>query len=352
VQPGDIVELEIDGLSDLPSEECYLELNFTLRESTNWAKSGHAVAFGQVQLVEAPSFEVLKGSPSAPQVKQVTPQLLSITSSNVQWKFNIVHGTLVSWARSGQELIHTPPYLDFYRAITDNDRPKFGETWTASRLHQTKCHVRSVSWTPSPTGVVVVVYARVAPPVLEWSVDTTFTYTFTSEHVSIKVNGKPRGENVPDTWARTGLTMGLNGVESATWFGRGPGESYRDKKLSQKIGNYTLPIEELLTNYEFPQETGNRTDTRWVSFNGKKEEPLLKAYFANQEEASFTALHYTTRDLDESQHPYELYKKKKEETIVRLDWGHQGLGTGSCGQPTLPQYQLKSGDFEYEVLLV
>jgi beta-galactosidase len=327
-------------------------LNFTLRESTNWAKSGHLVAFGQVALAKPPTFAMLKGSPSAPQFKQISPQVLAIISSKAQWKFNIVHGTLDSWNQSGQELIRTPAFLDFYRAQTDNDYPvHFGQTWTGYRLHQTKCHVRSVSWTQNPDSLTIVVNTRVAPPVLEWSVDATFTYTFTDEFVSIKVKGVLCGDSVPDTFARIGLTLGLNGVESVTWFGRGPGESYRDKKLSQKIGNYSLPIDELFTDYEFPQETANRTDTRWVAFNGKDGKQVLKAYFADQEEASFTALHYTTMDLDESQHPYELYKKKKEETIVRLDWAHHGLGTGACGPATLPEYQLKSGDFEYEVLL-
>jgi beta-galactosidase len=352
VQPGQIIELEIEGLLDIPSKECYLEVNFSLRSTLNWAKAGHLVAFGQVALVGPPSFAALKGSPLAPQVKQITPQVLEITSSKVQWKFNVVHGTLVSWTNSGEELIHTPPYLDFYRAQTDNDFPvHFGQEWTGYRLHQTRCHVRSVSWTSTPENLIVIVSTRIAPPVLEWSVEATFTYNFTSDHLSIKVKGKLCGDSVPDTFARIGLTMGLNDIESATWFGRGPGESYRDKKLSQKIGNYTLPIDELFTNYEFPQETANRTDTRWVTFNGKSGKPILKASFADQEEASFTALHYTATDLDESQHPYELYKKKKEETIVRLDWAHHGLGTGACGPATLPEYELKSGDFEYEVLL-
>lgn len=195
------------------------------------------------------------------------------------------------------------------------------------------------------------VKARIAPPVLEWSVDALFTYTFTSEHLSIKVKGKLNGDSVPATFARIGLTIGLNGVESASWFGRGPGESYRDKKLSQKFGNYTLSVDELFVDYEFPQETANRTDTRWVALNRKDGKKLIKASFGDLEEASFTALKYTAADIDESKHPYELYKKKKDETIVRLDWAHHGLGTGACGPATLPEYVLKAGDFEYEVLL-
>ena len=61
---------------------------------------------------------------------------------------------------------------------------------------------------------------------------------------------------------------------------------------------------------------------------------------------------YTTRGVDESTHPYELRKKKREDTIVRLDWKHHGLGTASCGPATLPEYQLRTDEeFDFEILL-
>jgi beta-galactosidase len=338
--------------------ECYLEIVFRLCSDTNWAKAGHEVAFGQIQLAKPKPLELPKqiDSPTSPRYTKIFPQVLEISSEEpgTVWQFNIVHGTLSSWKKAGSELIHTPPVLDFYRAITDNDRPsRFGQSWRNSRLHQTQCHTQSVTWSKSKeTGnVEVVVVTRVAPPVLEWSVDTTFTYTFTNKQVLLKVAGKPRGEYLPNSFARIGLTLSLNSTETARWFGRGPGEGYWDKKRSQKMGNYTRAIDDLFTDYEFPQETGNRTDVRWVEFNGVDKEKTLKANFGDLEGASFSALHYTTKDLDESQHPYEIYKKKKEETIVRLDWAHHGLGTGSCGPATLPQYELRCQPFEYHVLL-
>jgi beta-galactosidase len=215
--------------------------------------------------------------------------------------------------------------------------------------------VRSVTWSATPAGLVITVSARIAPPVLEWSVETTFTYTFTNQHVSIHVKGVPKGHNVPRTFARIGLEFGLNKITDTTWFGRGPGESYRDKKLSQAFGTYNLPVEKLWTPYEFPQESGNRTDVRWVSFSTSSSESSpsssIKASFADQEGSSFQASHYATQDVEESKHPFELEKKKKEETLVRLDWAHHGLGTGSCGPATLKEYELLSEEFEYEVLL-
>ena len=140
-------------------------------------------------------------------------------------------------------------------------------------------------------------------------------------------------------------------MDSVRWWGRGPGESYRDKKLSQAFGNWEATVDELWTDYEFPQDNGNRTDVRWVEFV-RGEGRILRARFGDTDGASFSAMHYTTEDIDDCTHPFELRKRKKEATIVRLDWMHHGLGTASCGPPTLPQYQLCANqEFDAEILL-
>jgi beta-galactosidase len=42
---------------------------------------------------------------------------------------------------------------------------------------------------------------------------------------------------------------------------------------------------------------------------------------------------------------------RREEVIVRLDWRHHGLGTGSCGSKTLEEYALKSQPFDFDLWL-
>lgn len=352
IAPGATGKLNFDRLS-VPAEECYLEIIFTLKEATNWAEAGHEVAVGQVQLVKPTALDSLRANSSrAPQFKHITTQDLEVTGEDSVWTFNVMHGTLTSWKRSGTELLHAAPVLDFYRALTDNDVGcHFGKNWTETFIHNTKTHVRAVSYSATSSALTITVSARIAPPVLEWSVDTTFTYTFTSRDLHIRAAGKPQGGNLPKTFARVGLTLSLCDVDSTTWFGRGPGESYRDKKLSQKFGTFTSSVDDLLTDYEFPQESGNRTDVRWVSFNTTSLATGIKASFGDLEDASFTALHYAAADLQAAKHPFELKKLKRKETVVRLDWAHHGLGTGSCGPATLPAHELSSRDFEYEVLL-
>lgn len=353
IYPTDVAELTIppEAIKDLAATEIFLQLTFALRESTSWAKAGHEVAWGQIQ-IKKPKPLPLPFDCSRPTINQISPSVLEIRSSHSasSWRLCLVRGTLISWTKNSKELIHTPPTMDFYRALTDNDAPYDGYHWKDKRLHQTKPHVRSVKWQSGASNSSITVATRIAPPVLEWSVDVVTTYTFTSTDLHINVKGKPQGKNLPSTFSRIGLTLSLHDITAATWFGRGPGESYIDKKESQKFGTWSSSIDDLFIDYEYPQETSNRTDVRWVNLTNL-DGTGLTARFGDAEGASFMACHYGTKDLDECRHPYELHKKKRDEVVVRLDWKHHGLGTGSCGPKTLDKYALKSDEFEFEVLL-
>lgn len=360
-------------------------MDFTLAKDTNWAAAGHRVAWGQVQISRPESRTCSQlqleesGSPGrsipsqhlnlCPDVETIGPNLISITSgTGTKWKFDLVQGNLLSWTRPrcpDQNLITEPITVDFYRALTDNDRGgRFGQEWRNRRMHQTKHYPQSIRWSRDAKGVTVTVHGKVAPPVLAWKVELVTSFRFRGDSLLISVKGRPQGLLLPGTFARIGLTLGIRDAGRARWWGRGPGESYRDKKLSQSFGKWEETIDDLFVDYEFPQDGGNRTDVRWVEFlsgpskeddglagHDSDSERLLRARFGNLDGASFSAMHYTTSDLEECQHPYELYRRKREDTIVRLDWAHHGLGTGSCGPATLPEYELKSKDFKFEVLL-
>ena len=378
IKPHTEATLIIDVLpKDLPPD-AYLNLDFTLAKETLWAPAGHLVAFGQLQLTAPQHYKNWGGfsSPSLllpsgqkPQVELIGRDLLAIRgSSGSEWAFDLRLGTLTSWTRPtrpGANLLTAPLAFDLYRALTDNDRGcEFGRDWLDRRLHQIKDHPVSTTYETgkdaNEAGIVKIVSrARVAPPVLNWGLETETTFRFDGRAVSIRARAKTAGLLPPRTFSRFGLSLALAECERVRWFGRGPGESYRDKKLSQRMGNWEASVDDLFVDYEFPQDGGNRTDVRWVEFLGGKaggpmnvgDEILLRADFGGSDGASFQALHYSTADLDESTHPFELHKRKREDTIVHLDWFHHGLGTGSCGPPTLPQYELKT-DQEFEVGLV
>ena len=60
-----------------------------------------------------------------------------------------------------------------------------------------------------------------------------------------------------------------NTFTDVSWFGKGPEESYWDRKTGQKLGVYSGKIEDQFNVYSRPQETGNKTDVRWMIVSSK-----------------------------------------------------------------------------------
>lgn len=359
VAPGQPFEIDLPDIGT-SEDEVLLNLSFELKEGTPWLKKNFEIASAQVLMATSTSIKTLTTSDSKLSIDSTTKNVLTITGSQSAWNFNTLHGLLTSWSRDSTELISKSPELDFFRAPTDNDIPQDGWDWNDKKLHLAKPFTQKVEWSqPSDEELQIIVHQRVAPPVLSWSIDSTILYTFQADgSLSIRVNGIPQGENLPRTLPRIGLVTELpSQFQNVEWFGRGKGESYRDSKLSQPVGKYSVSsIDELWVDYEVPQESSNRSDTRWVKIDDGK--TSLFAQFVAVKNTSkkrktfdYQASHYRMKDVAEAKHPHELRKKKRGEVVLRLDAEHHGLGSGSCGPRTLDQYALLTEPFEFEILL-
>lgn len=356
VGPGQTFDLE---LPDIPSSdhETHLNLSFQLKTGTSYLEKGFEIATAQIP-ISTPT-RLHKPSPSTKHlaILPITTHLLHIQGGESVWSFYSLDGR-VSWLANDTKILTSPPQLTFFRAPTDNDIPQDGRDWKEKLLHLAKPSTRAVEFSrPSLNEYLITVHQRIAPPVLSWSIDCVLTYKFANDgSLRIHVTGTPRGENPPKTLPRIGLVMGLpNEWQRVEWFGRGPGESYRDSKNAQLVGLHTVPhVEQLWTDYEVPQESSNRTDTRWLKLRNGSATLLVQLIEKGAEERrlfDFQASHYRMEDVAGAKHPHELRRKKKEEVILRLDAQHHGLGSGSCGPKTLAQYALQTAPFEFEVLL-
>ncbi|CAJ2505598.1 Uu.00g129920.m01.CDS01 [Anthostomella pinea] len=363
VKPHTRARIVLGGMPKTLAVNTWLQLNFVTRPGFKWSPQ-RVVARGQLQLTPPPSFALLKTVIAPPKAlpipRRKDDMFFASISNGTTFGFDLGRGTLsyLTHASNPQiNLITVPFTLDFYRALTDNDRGgPFGKQWVDGRVHQTRNHFTKMTTTKTADGCEVVVESRVAPPVLAWSVDTVTTYTITAEYCSIRIKAKPRGLLLPETFARFGLTFGMKNLRIVEWFGRGPNESYRDKKQSQLMNTWGWAANAMFFEYEFPQDSGNRTDVQWVElrnrWGGDERGRLLRARFGDHDGASFSVMPYTTKDVDECTHPHELHKRRRDDHIVRLDWYHHGLGTGSCGEATLPMYQLKTDrEFDVDLLL-
>jgi hypothetical protein len=152
---------------------------------------------------------------------------------------------------------------------------------------------------------------------------------------------------------RIGLQMVLaDGYDNFSWYGRGPHESYVDRKQGAKVGVYRGTVDEQYVPYVKPQENGNKTDVRWMALTNEAGLGLLVVGESGEEDAPWlnvSAHHFTTQDLTDATHTYEL--KRRDKVTLNLDYAQGGLGNGSCGPGVLPQYLLMPEEARFTLRL-
>jgi len=83
--------------------------------------------------------------------------------------------------------------------------------------------------------------------------------------------------------------------DNVVWYGRGPHESYWDRKTGAAVGVYSADVTDLYHPYIRPQENGNRTDVRWVALTNDDGTGLLAV---GRPLLNFSAHHFTIDDFE------------------------------------------------------
>lgn len=213
----------------------------------------------------------------------------------------------------------------FYRAPTDNDTG-FGnwlaKDWEKNRLDSP--HVVRIS-----DNEVEYYYAHGSILV------TTTRKVLKDKELELTQQYVLRGD-LPEL-PRIGLRMRLpKTYEQLSWYGRGPWDSYPDRKQSALIGLWQSTVTEQYTHYPRPQENGNHEDCSMVTLGTKDGHSLVVS--AVEQPFSFSALHYTTEELAAKKHDFELIPSN--ETLLSINCAVLGLGNSSCGPGVLKKYSI------------
>ena len=121
------------------------------------------------------------------------------------------------------------------------------------------------------------------------------------------------------------------GMEQLSWFGRGPWDSYRDRKEACLPAIYKSTVTEQYEGYILPQEHGTKQEVRWMSLANSEGDGLV---FVAPDQMAASAVHFRPEDNytdrnNRSRHTYQF--KPCDNTIVSLDAVTRGLGNASCG---------------------
>jgi len=332
-KPGDSIEVTVPYNNQLDnSSEYFLNLEFRLKSDVVWAKAGHLVANEQFSLNARPAVTSVDTTNSEILNVSEPGNLLHIQSNGFSASFRKSTGVLISLKYNDKEVIHNEdgPLFNWFRSI-NNDSCKYAETTVRLEKFQfiTSNDLKSVevitgmeaslsneSNSRFPYQVKYTIYA-------DGTIDVDGNFVVPEE-----------GFHPPKLGLRLALKPGLENVE---WYGRGPNESYSDRKQSMFFGIYKSTVKGLEENYVRLQSMANHEDTRWLKITDTDGDGLK---ITSKDKLDFTALHETDSQLWTTKYRFKLDSIRKPETYLSLDCIQRGLGNASCGSTVRPQYDI------------
>jgi len=359
---------EIKLAYDLPEEErmglCALNLRFRYKcdpcspRFHAWAGHGEEMAFNQLIIADnrvAPPIYLQPMRPGTPLTVSEHGNHLRTGNEGFLYVFDLRKGVFEQITNQGIPFITQPITFDVWRAPTDNDR-NIQYAWRAWGLDKAITHLYDASWeTPDENTCLIKTHYAIGAvseaPILRgeavWTVTSNGRIRLNTDVKVSERNAMWDKSRLP--LPRFGLRLTLPaGHESIRYFGRGPHENYADMRRSVYKGLFETTVDGMFENYAMPQENGARGDADYAFISdGGRRGILIEAADAP---FSFNASHYTAADLDKAKHPHEL--TKLDETIVNIDYKHNGIGSNSCGPELHRSYRFDEERFTFTICLL
>ena len=347
------VSLNIPMMKLPAGSEMLLNIFATQRMATPSVPAGHELA--REQFSGNSSFFDKSTTVLGDLKIEKTDNALKFTSGNTSGEINLQTGSINRLAYKGVAIngdFFPEPY--FWRAPTDNDFgndfTNYGRVWSSAHSRRT---VKNISVGDKNTsrgdeeGVPVTVIYRI-PDV---RADYTLQYVIKNDG-SIKINATlelPNDSEAPEL-PRMGMRFALPAAyNQVQWYGRGPYENYADRNTASFIGIHNDNTDNGWTRtYIRPQESGYKTDTRWIKLTNTEGVGLQ---VEGLQPLSFSAMSQLTEDFDEgtvkkNRHVTDIVKRPF--ITLHVDLTQRGIGgDNTWGAETHEEYRLKAKKYTY-----
>ena len=330
--------------------EYFLNLYAHTRVATDLVPARYEVAREQMQLNKSSFFTSLP--PCSGKLSYETKDnILSFQSGGVSGKIDLKKGILFDYMINGKQPIRQYPEPAFWRAPIDNDfgnkMPTLAGVWRTAHVNR---YVKKVTIDEqNEKGLSIridwILNDIQVPYMMEYLICNNGAIVVTG---SIDLTGTKLPE-LP----RFGMRMELHQpYENLTYYGRGPLENYIDRYSSSFIGRYEDKVENQFYWYIRPQETGNKTDVRWLSLLDSEGQGVR---ITGLQPISFSALHFSPEDLDPGltrklQHTIDIVPQKN--IFLHVDLKQRGLGgDNSWGMYPHNEYRLLDKKYTYSYMI-
>jgi beta-galactosidase len=347
------ISLDVSSFSPRPGIEYFMSLEFRTKKETALLPQGFVIAKEQFELPPLTVNEAIKvaKSPYAKLELRKIANQVQFKSKDFAVGFNPHTGLMDSYQIEGKELVQKALVPHFWRAATDNDIGNSLQIRSAVWQQAfEKSTLKSFKYNNTSAGYVV--EASYLLPTVDAICNMSYLVKESGD-VEISYRLKTGKEKHPEP-QRIGMRVVLNAeYEEAAWLGRGPFDNYNDRNYAADVDLYQMKAAKLFYPYPRAQESGYRTDVRWVALRNKQGSGLIAIA---QSKLSTGILHFDMKNLDFDRHAKENIHggSMVNEDMIWWNIDLQQMGVGgdnSWGAQTHPQYRLPYQDYQYSFIL-
>lgn len=321
-------------------------INFTVRRRANHSlvPAGHVIAQEQIALTGRSIRKIAANSRLGDEALSESEHDISIQTEAWKISFNKTTGYINELIVAGENILLEPIQPNFWRAPTDNDLgnglPERAKFWSVAT---SEMKLRELQ-TSVENGKLKV---QTAHDYLSFQQQVDYEI---DKDGNITIITRIKADTDLPEMPRVGYRMTFaKAFDQVQWYGRGPQENYWDRKTASFVGQYEALIEDLPTPYLRPQESGSRSDIRWVDLsNGNG----LDIRFQGDTLMNFSAFPFRYSELSHHGKDYNKHGSEiapGEVTTFHFDYLQMGVGgDNTWGARTHEKYTIRPGDFEYK----
>ena len=345
------ITLNIPKIKSPEGTEFFLNLFAYIKAATPLLPAGHEIAREQFKTA-GDYFATTSNKENTLKITKNGNQL-NFTAGKISGGFNIGQAVFSRYSINNEQwVINQFPEPYFWRAPTDNDfgsgMPEALGIWRNAHSNMQQKNITVGEQTAN--GLVIKVDYELAGI----GVPYTLEYVIQNDG-SIKVTASVdmTGRNLPEL-TRFGMRMQLpQQYSNLGYYGRGPWENYTDRNTSSFVGLYKDDVTRQATrNYIRPQESGYKTDTRWLTLTDNAGKGLQ---IEGLQPICFSATDQKAEDLDpgltkKQQHWVDI--KPRKEVYLHIDLKQRGVGgDNSWGALPHQQYRLLGKKYSYSYVM-
>ncbi|MBX2870609.1 MAG: DUF4981 domain-containing protein [Saprospiraceae bacterium] len=360
-------QLNLKELQLISGKEYFLKISAITNKELPLLPIGHEIAWEQFQLSTAISQRTASKSPVNQGLQmQALDETIRIIGQHFEMEVDKANGAINDYTYKGKSFLQGPIRPNFWRPPTDNDLGNGMQDWAAIWKTAGEKAVGQLQLPIAHSKEKVTLEVQYGLPEIE---DGRIQLRYTilpAGHIQVDYQLSGLKADLPKL-PKVGLQLSMPAeFRFMEWYGKGPHETYWDRKASGEIGIWKGTVWDQVHIYSRPQETGNKTEVRWMTLRNEAglgwkavslSSPLsMSAWPFGMEDLGFVAGAKGAESASglvpvTSKHGADLFPR--DSLIWNIDYKQMGVGgDNSWGRLVHDEYTLPAKSYQYSFLLI